>query len=46
MFLRHALDARAEELFPLIVERVHEVERDFFALDERSEFVLPLWFAD
>ncbi len=34
-------DARAEELLPLMVERLHEVERDLFALDAETSIVLP-----
>ena len=36
-------DARAEELLPLMVERLHEVERDLFAFPTETPIELPDW---
>lgn len=36
-------DARAEGFLPLMVDRLHEVERDDFALGEVTRVSLPEW---
>lgn len=43
---RNQFDARADSLLPLMVERLHEVERDLFALDEVTPIHLPGWITD
>lgn len=43
MVARNGYDARAEELLPLMVERLHEVESDLFALDTVTPIDLPSW---
>lgn len=40
---RNGVDARAEELLPLMVERLHEVELDLFAAHEVTPIELPPW---
>lgn len=43
MVVCHGFDSRAEELLPLMVDRLNEVESDLFALDELTAVDLPSW---
>lgn len=43
MVEQHGFDARAEELLPVMVNRLHEVESDLFTLDELTPVELPSW---
>lgn len=46
MVERNGFDARAEKFLPLMVDRLHEVERDLFALDHVTPIDLPGWLTD
>jgi len=46
MVEHHRYVARADELLPRMVENLHEVERDLFALDGETSIDLPAWIAD
>lgn len=43
MVEHQGFDARAEELLPVMVTRLHEVESDLFTLDELTPVELPSW---
>lgn len=43
MVEQHGFDARAEDLLPIMVDRLHEVESDLFALDQHTSVDLPSW---
>jgi hypothetical protein len=46
MIERNGFDGRADELLPLMVDRLHEVERDLFALDQVTLVELPPWITE
>lgn len=46
MVVKQAFDGRADDLLPRMVDRLHEVERDLFALDHRTTIDLPAWIID